>query len=196
MTWPEMPNDDRRLFPENVESELDGLQRREVSSDTLRREAELQRRLADIETNPAKYAPLQEGARARLAESQAAFAAAAARHGMTHRIGRFRTAEEERNQVLRTIWDTPAATIADVAALLDIALQQPDMSTPGADTVWDDWPYWCLLTRRLKALAPEADFSWLRRPAFVGDDLVAAMLGDDDEGEDADAVESAPPPSR
>jgi len=179
--WPSMTDKECELFPANIEAQLRGIGRSDWSSNNEWREAELRRRLADIEANPAKYAPLQAAAKAAYSAREAEFHAKAARHGLMPKIDRQRAAKTELKQVRDAIWETPAATIADVAALVDIALRKSEMVTPGADTVWEDWPYWCLLTRRLHALAPEVEFAWLTHPVFTADDLVAEVLGDPDD---------------
>ncbi len=172
LTWPSMTLEEHRLFPENIAAELEGIGRSAASSSSLRWEAELRRRIADIEANPAKYAPLQAAAEAAYSAHEAEFHAKAARHGLTPMIDRQRAAKAELERVRDEIWQTPAATIEDVAALLDIALEEFE-DEPGTEAPWDEWPWFFAMMGKLRTLAPTVEFTWLRRLSPPGRDLAA-----------------------
>jgi hypothetical protein len=176
MTWPMMMGEEAGFLPECISAELEALRHVDASADALARDDELRRRLADIEANPARYAPLQEAARSAFAAREAKFYAKAERHGL--RIDDKRAAEKEFAVVEKMIWHTPIETIADIAALIDIALER-DLalsSSSGVDDVWGEWPWLCLLTRRLHAHAPGVEFAWLRRQSILSRDAVADVL--------------------
>lgn len=175
--WPSMTHDEHHLFPDSIAAELEGIGRSDASQDNLWRRAELRPRLADIETNPAKYAPLQAAAEAAYSAREAEFHGKAALHGLMPKIDRQRAAKAALEQVRDTIWETPAATIEDVAALLDIALEEFEHK-PGAEAPWDEWPWFFAMMGKLRALAPTVEFTWLRRYSPPGRDLAAEAFDD------------------
>jgi|SRR5579863_6315922 len=177
-TWPWMTLDEIRLFPAQLAAELKGIERSAPSCEAEWRHAELRRRLADIEANPAKYVALQAAAEAAHDARQAAFRGKAARHGLRAMIDRQQAAREELEQVYDAIWQTPATSIEDIAALLDVAIEEgPHRPSDHPEEMWDEWPWLCLMMQKLRALAPAVEMTWLRRHSPPGRDLAAEVLG-------------------
>jgi len=178
LTWPSLTYEEYRLFPESIVAELEGIARSEASHDNLWRRTDLRRRLADIEANPAKYAPLQAAAEAAYSARKAEFHAKAARYGLMPMIDRQRAAEAELARVRDEIRETPATTIEDVAALFDIALEEFE-HRPVGEAPWDDWPWFFAMMGKLRTLAPTVEFTWLRRFSPPGRDLAAEAFDDE-----------------
>jgi hypothetical protein len=182
---PTMTADEADCSPDVLAERLRRLQRTPIheNADILfRQAAELERRHAAILADPAKFAALQAEAEASFAAREAAFDAKAVALGFLPRIERIRAAQAELAAVSDAIWNTPPATIDDIAALLDIALEEFD-DRPG-DDIWADWPWFCLMMQRLAALAPAVEFTFLRRHSPPDRDLVAEVIGADDTGDE------------
>lgn len=177
-TWPYMPIEDERLFPEQIETELTGLGRQHANGELLWHCDRLRRRLADMAAKPEKYGPLREAAQERYRVREDAFYSKADQHGLTPRIERQRAARAELEQVYDAIWETPPATIADVAAFLDIAIERHDEVPTPDERMWDEWPWMLRLMQKLRTVAPGVEFTWLRRLSPPGHDLIAEMLDD------------------
>jgi hypothetical protein len=76
---------------------------------------------------------------------------------------------------LERMQTTPARTIDDVAALVDLALDiEFDASSP--DLLLQERPWTLRLLRALRGLAPDVEISWLRRQSTRAVDLVAEVF--------------------
>ncbi|HTQ33532.1 MAG TPA: hypothetical protein VMI30_05140 [Stellaceae bacterium] len=176
--WPMMTCEELRYFPETIQAQLDGLHRQLATREVTRRIAELEARLAAIVNNPAAFEPMQRRATEAYEAREQAFLEMAAKHSLTPQIERHRYATAELDDIEDAMWTTAPRSVRDIAALLDLALRRAD-DMPVPEHLEKDWPYFCLLTRRLHALVPDFDFSWLRHLSTADHDVTAQVLDEE-----------------
>jgi hypothetical protein len=89
------------------------------------------------------------------------------------------TVIREIGKILEQMQTTPARTIDDVAALVDLALDiEFDASSP--DLLLQDRPWTLGLIRALRNLAPKVEISWLRRQSTHAVDVAAEIFSGED----------------